>query len=343
MPSSALTPPNVQKALRHAWFPVARAQDLDKPLASTLLGERLVVFRTQEGKVAVTERRCPHRGADLATGTVKGEAIECPYHGWRFKGESGTCSVIPSLGERGRVPANTGIKAFPAVEKYGLVWTSLDTPLSDVPNLPELRELEMTYLVGAPIPTDAGILAAAENFRDVAHFPFVHASTMGGVSPEIEPLKPQVEGHESWLSRTYSVGGGSAGTYVFDEGITVHYHAVMPGLVSGRFDYGTKGQRIILECFQPLGPTGCIIYPVSGTAKNYEVSSPEEALADEEFVINEDKPILDGLWPLEVPIDGSFNEVSVAADLYTLKTRSAFIQFVRDALREYAPHMLAGE
>jgi hypothetical protein len=207
----------------------------------------------------------------------------------------------------------------------------LGHPLTAVPDLPELEPLAMTYLVGQPIPTDAGILACAENFRDVAHFPFVHASTMGGVSKEVERLDVTADGFETWLTREYSVGGGEAGTYVFDEGVAVHYHAVMPALVSGRFDYGEKGQRIILECFQPLGPTGTIIYPVSGTAQHYTVSTPEQALADEEFVINEDKPVLDGLWPLEVPLDGAFSEVSISADRYTLTTRKAFTSFVRAA------------
>ena len=326
---------NVYKGLRRAWFPVARSQDLQTPQASQLLGERLVVFRTEDGKAAITESRCPHRGADLATGVVKGNDIECPYHGWKFNGEDGSCTLIPSLGECSKIPSNACIKAYPAIEKFGLVWTCLEDPIADLPDLPELDELNMTYMVGLPIPTKAGVLAAAENFRDVAHFPFVHGSTMGGVSPQIEPLHPRIQGYESWLSRTYQVNGAGAGTYAFDDGITVNYHAVMPSLVSGRFDYQEKGQRIILECFQPLGAgLGTIIYPVSGTAENYTVSTPEQALEEEEFVINEDKPVLDNLWPLEVPLNGEYKEVSVAADLYTLKTRSVFVKFVKDSLSE---------
>jgi hypothetical protein len=186
----------------------------------------------------------------------------------------------------------------------------------------------MTFLAGCPIPTEAGILASAENFCDMAHFRYVHGSTMGDVSPEIEPLQFRSDGYETWLSRSYAVGGGAAGTYVFSNGITVYYHSLMPAIVSGRFDYGPGGQRVILECFQPLGATGCIIYPVSGTAANYTISTPEIALAEEEFVINEDKSILDGLWPREVPLDRGVPELSVAADKFTLGTREAFRSFV---------------
>jgi phenylpropionate dioxygenase-like ring-hydroxylating dioxygenase large terminal subunit len=35
-----------EKAMRHQWFPVARSMDLEKPQSATLLGEKLVVYRT---------------------------------------------------------------------------------------------------------------------------------------------------------------------------------------------------------------------------------------------------------------------------------------------------------
>src|SRR4051794_2122407 len=93
-----LTVEDVQRALRRAWFPVARSVDLDRPQAATLLGEPIVTFRTAAGQPAVTSRRCPHRGGDLALGAVIGDTIECPYHGWRFAGDSGRCELVPALG-----------------------------------------------------------------------------------------------------------------------------------------------------------------------------------------------------------------------------------------------------
>ena len=39
---------------------------------------------------------CPHMGANLgAGGQVKGDCIECPFHGWQFRGEDGQCVHIP--------------------------------------------------------------------------------------------------------------------------------------------------------------------------------------------------------------------------------------------------------
>ena len=39
---------------------------------------------------------CPHLGANLGVGGhVRGNCIECPFHGWQFDGETGKCMKIP--------------------------------------------------------------------------------------------------------------------------------------------------------------------------------------------------------------------------------------------------------
>ncbi len=332
MRKTAPTTDEIGRALRRAWFPVARSVDIDRPQPATLLGERLVVFRTAGGQASVTARRCVHRGGDLALGEVVGEAIECPYHGWRYDGGTGICTLVPSLGEGARIPPNAAIARYPVQEKYGLVWTCVGDPVVGLPDLPEIDELKMSFLAGEAVETPAGLLASMENFRDVAHFPFVHRQSMGEVPHEVERLEVRSEGFDTWLTREYSASAGAAGVYRDQDGLGFTYHAVVPSLASARLDYGPAGQRIVLECFQPEGPTGCRIFLVSGTAADYTASSAEDALAAELGVLHEDKPILDALMPLEVPLHGEELEVSVHADRYTLTTRRSFLSFVRHAL-----------
>ena len=40
---------------------------------------------------------CPHLGANLSAGgkVVDDDCIECPFHGWKFDGESGKVVDIP--------------------------------------------------------------------------------------------------------------------------------------------------------------------------------------------------------------------------------------------------------
>src|SRR3954470_22753885 len=89
---------DVSLALRRCWQPVARLEDLEHgPQRTVLLGEALSVFLTDGGEPAVVADRCAHRGASLSMGRVRGESIQCPYHGWEWAGSDGACTRIPSL------------------------------------------------------------------------------------------------------------------------------------------------------------------------------------------------------------------------------------------------------
>ena len=53
------------------------------------------MFRDANGDVHALDAFCPHLGANLAAGKVKGTCLECPFHAWRFNGENGKCTNIP--------------------------------------------------------------------------------------------------------------------------------------------------------------------------------------------------------------------------------------------------------
>lgn len=59
-------------------------------LKEILVGERCVlVGRLRSGEVFASEAACPHEAAPLATGTIRGEAIDCPRHHYLFAVRSG--------------------------------------------------------------------------------------------------------------------------------------------------------------------------------------------------------------------------------------------------------------
>ena len=54
------------------------------------------MFRDDNGVPHVLDAYCPHLGADLgAGGQVVGECLQCPFHGWEFRGSDGQCVKIP--------------------------------------------------------------------------------------------------------------------------------------------------------------------------------------------------------------------------------------------------------
>ena len=80
------------------WYPMATSEELtDTPLKVRALNLDFVVFRDEQGQAHCLANTCVHRGGSLAGGQVKGDCIQCPYHGWQFDGE-GLCQRIPSLG-----------------------------------------------------------------------------------------------------------------------------------------------------------------------------------------------------------------------------------------------------
>lgn len=54
------------------------------------------MFRGEDGIAHVMDAYCPHLGANLAVGgRVVGNCLECPFHGWQFRGDDGKCVKIP--------------------------------------------------------------------------------------------------------------------------------------------------------------------------------------------------------------------------------------------------------
>ncbi len=61
-----------------------------------LLGEKLIAFRDQAGRVGVMDHRCPHRCASLFYGRNEPGGMRCVYHGWQFDAD-GNCIDMPNL------------------------------------------------------------------------------------------------------------------------------------------------------------------------------------------------------------------------------------------------------
>jgi phenylpropionate dioxygenase-like ring-hydroxylating dioxygenase large terminal subunit len=242
---------------------------------------------------------------------------------------------VPSLGPRDAIPSKARVRAYPVQERWGLVWTCLDEPANDLPVLPEIEGFEIAFACSQEIPQLCGIAAATENFRDVAHFPFVHRLSMGEIPHEVPPLDVRREGVECWMSRPYIAqhGEGEAVWSNDDGGVTMSYHTIAPSFSCIVYDYEGLGNRVLLNTVQPvgLGGEGSIIRFVVGVDAAFKGPTLEECLALETQVYLEDQPILDGLRPGEVPF-GEEMEFSVASDRYTVAYRRCFLEFVARTL-----------
>lgn len=103
------------------WFVVATSEEL---IAGELLqlhyfGRELIGFRDASGKPSVIDAYCPHLGAHLGHGgTIEGDCVRCPFHGWKFDGR-GQCVEVPYAD---RIPPKATIPAWPTLEQDGLIF-----------------------------------------------------------------------------------------------------------------------------------------------------------------------------------------------------------------------------
>lgn len=96
-------------------------------------GVPVLVTRGRDGQVRAFLNSCTHRGASVAAGCGSARRFVCPYHGWTFD-PSGALIGVASADDFGQVDkAALGLKAFPTVERAGLVWAILDPASQDNP------------------------------------------------------------------------------------------------------------------------------------------------------------------------------------------------------------------
>ncbi|MGH3296707.1 MAG: Rieske 2Fe-2S domain-containing protein, partial [Trebonia sp.] len=123
---------------RRYWQPVALAEELldSRPVVPVrLLGEDLALFRNEDGTLGLVERRCAHRGADLALGRLEDGGLRCYFHGWLF-GADGQCRETPAEPEGSALASRVRLRAYPARERNGIVWGYLGP--GDPPDFPSL-------------------------------------------------------------------------------------------------------------------------------------------------------------------------------------------------------------
>lgn len=72
------------------FFTVAKLSDLDEGTClSVEAGGRWIALYNVDGNIHATDNTCPHAGGPLGEGTLEGEVVECPWHGWRFNVRTG--------------------------------------------------------------------------------------------------------------------------------------------------------------------------------------------------------------------------------------------------------------
>ena len=231
------------------------------PHAVEAFGTKLVVFADSAGNLHVLDAYCRHMGGDLSRGTIKGDAIACPFHDWRWGG-NGRCAQIPYAR---RVPVAARTRSWRTLEQNKQLFVWHDPQANPPPEDVTIPRIEGAYSAGWSNWTWDSILVEGANCRevidnvaDMAHFFYIHFAFPtyfknvfeGHIASQYlrTRSRPDVEdsnyaqGTETTLRSEASYYGPS---YMIDE-LWHDYH-------------GSTIQSILINCHYPVTPTSFML------------------------------------------------------------------------------------
>src|SRR6202007_962856 len=137
---------------RSYWLPALLAAELPEnecpPVRGKLLSERLLAFRDTQGRYALIDEFCAHRGVSLWFGRNGENGLRCPYHGWKYD-HTGQCVEVPSEPAESGFCQKIRLKSYPLVERGGVIWGYMG-PADQRPPEPEYEfatvPAEQTYM-----------------------------------------------------------------------------------------------------------------------------------------------------------------------------------------------------
>ena len=250
---------SVVRLPRH-WFILCTSAELrKKPLARTLQGVPMVLFRDGQGKPGALLDRCPHRNVPLSAGRMHEGQLQCGYHGWRFDRE-GACKHIPSLLGESDAKARHAT-SYPTLEQDGFVWVYSGARGETEPPETSPYRFEKAsapgYTTVRQIVESPGTLhATIENALDVPHTAYLHQGLFRSKSRNItidaevtrtkdrvaaeyigEPRPPGI------VARILSPSGGT---------VTHFDRFILPSIAEVEYSIGTENHILVASAMTPV-------------------------------------------------------------------------------------------
>lgn len=186
------------QAIPNSWYVLAKSDNV-KPgqiLNLQLAGKNVVIFRTESGKICVSDAYCPHMGGHFGYGgKVEGENIKCPFHFFCFDTE-GNCT---ETGYGTKPSPKLKLHVWPSEEKNGFILVYYHSQ-KQAPewSVPAIDTDGWNPIITADIPLNSHPQEITENSVDVGHFTIVHGFQNVSTIKELT-----IEGH--YLNTKYGM------------------------------------------------------------------------------------------------------------------------------------------
>jgi phenylpropionate dioxygenase-like ring-hydroxylating dioxygenase large terminal subunit len=322
--------------VREGWYATAWSEEVTRaPLERWVTGIPFVLYRKADGSPVALEGTCPHRGYPLALGRIRGDALECGYHGITF-GADGACVAVPG-GQR--APGAMGVRAIPLLERGGLIWLWPGEPAAADPALCAERWLADPLFTSVHFSKNLEARASLliENLMDLTHETFIHADSIGdGHIPE-QPLVTESFDDHVRASRTipgitpppFYAKFGLSGTV--DRGQVAEFWAPGLCLVFTSIVPRTPGQPTItwttIHGVTPETATRTRYH--FAVARNFalgDAAADELLIAGSHKVLDEDVAAIEAQERRLQQLQPGRRELSVASDAGALAARKLYLQ-----------------
>lgn len=191
--------------LKNAWYVAAWDWEVGStPLARTICGVPVMMYRKLDRSVVAMRDACPHRMLPLSMGLREGDSIRCKYHGLKL-GPDGVAQEMPLTGER--VNSRICVETFVTHERHRFLWIWVgDKDKADPALIPDLWPCSADGWTfdGGYYHVACDYRLMIDNLMDLTHETYVHSGSIG--QPEImeAPLECKTEGNKVYLWRWMS-------------------------------------------------------------------------------------------------------------------------------------------
>jgi len=327
------------QVMKGTWQPVAVSAELSpgKIISYRLFDIDLVLARFPSGLMAA-EDSCPHKGARLSRGHLCENELQCCYHGWRFN-VTGECTNIPSLIDPPKDKLRLShLRNFPVQERYGMVWVQMEPdPSVRLPDVPEFEDPAWTFLVGPPTPFKAGFRREIENYLDMTHFAFAHATTLGkAASPTVPEMAISL--HEDGFQMDAPFPALESSHEQPGKLQSAHHRrqrCFLPNFTTIRQTFADGDERVLVHIPSPNTREDCTCFWALAVSPGFDGPPPREQLDFAIKVLDEDRDMCENQVPHEVPINpsrGGWGVLVTPGDTLANTFQKSFRKYLLDRL-----------
>jgi choline monooxygenase len=213
--SEALLEIEREQLFRKQWICLGREEKIPMPgdyYATELVGEPILLVRTQQNRIRAMSNVCRHRGMPLMEGRGNSKRFTCSYHAWTYDLDEQLVRAHGLEDHHDNFIKNCRLPEYPCESWHGFIFVNLDSNADSFLESETVRQIEpmvehmhledMRLLYSAEQEWDANWKCLVEYFLEGYHLSTVHRKTLHPYTP-------------SKLSRHFDAGDGYFGFYSY--------------------------------------------------------------------------------------------------------------------------------